>query len=59
MNDTEVWQSVEGREEFWLILYKNTSTKDFYKNLLDTRYTSDVSTDFKGIKIYHYRTRNI
>ena len=59
MNDTEVWQSVEGREEFWLILYKNTCTKDFYKNLLDTRYTSDVSADFKGIRVYHYHTRNI
>ncbi len=59
MTDTEVWQAIGKREEFWLILYKNTSTKDFYKNLLDTRYISDDSTDFKGIKIYHYRTRNI
>ncbi len=59
MNDDEVWQAIGGKEEFWLILYKNTSTKDYYKHLLDTRYTSDESIDFKGIKIYHYRTRNI
>ncbi|GEM_PF-5364265 len=59
MNDTEVWQALGGRTDFWLILYKNTSTKEFYKNLLDTRYVADDSIDFKGIKIYHYHTRNI
>ncbi len=59
MGDEEVWQAIQGKEDFWLILYKNVSTKDYYKDLLDTRYVMDISKDFNGIKIYHYRTRNI
>ena len=59
MGDEKVWQAIGDYEEFWLILYKNTSTKDYYKQLLDMRYIAEEPIYFQGIKIYHYHARNI
>ena len=53
--DEEVLLQVQGEEEFWLILARNTKTGDYYRDLLDRQYQRDISREFYQVKVYHYR----
>ncbi len=54
LSDQDVFSSLTGETEFWLILARNTKTGNYYRDLLDRRYQRDISREFYQVKVYHY-----
>mgnify|MGYP001592189282 CR=1 FL=1 len=54
ISEQELLPQLDGQEDFWLILARNSKTQDYYKNILDQHYHRDISPEFYGMEVYHY-----
>ncbi len=53
-NPEKLFKTLEKESTFWLVFSGNSHTKEYYKNLLDQRYTLVASQEFYQVKTYKY-----
>ncbi len=56
LNSLQVSEMVQGQEEVWLVLSRNTETGDKYKEMLGTLLVNNLYQEFYQIKVYRYKT---